>query len=160
LGHTYTPVTKSDNTYTTITTPSKTYSDITKSDNSFNPVTTPSKTYSGLTKSDNEFTVVSDVTPDGDSEWKFTWNYINPDWDTWLELLGKSHWADWYFGTKWTDDYVSLTTPSKTYTSITKSDNTFSPVTTPSKIHTSVTKSDNSYSEITTPSATYQGVTS
>ena len=158
MAHDYSEVTKSDNTYTNITTPSKTYSGITKSDNEFNPVTTPSKTYSGLTKPNNEFTPVSDVTPSGTVEEKFTWNYIVPSYDTWLELLAKQHWCDWLFGTKWTDNYASLTTPDKTYANVTKSDNTFNPVTTPSKTYSSVTKSDRTFSPITTPTATYQGV--
>jgi len=105
LAHTYTPVTKSDNTYTNVTTPSKTYSGITKSDNCFNPLTTPSKTYSGLTKSDNAFTAVSDVTPTtGDYEDKFTWANIVSDYNTWLKLELRPRWADWIFATPFIDE--------------------------------------------------------
>ena len=95
--------------------------------------------YSEVTKSDNTFTAVSDVTPNGTVEEKFTWDYIVPNWDTWAELLMKQHWIDWYYGTAYTDNWTSVTTPSKTYLG--------------------VSKSDNSYSSVTTPTATYQGVT-
>jgi len=160
LAHDYSEVTKSDNIYSSVTTPSKIYNGVTKLDNEFNPVTTPDKTYSGLTKSDNAFTAVSDITPGtGDYEEKFKWNYINTDWDTWLELTLKPLWADWVFITPFVDAYTSLTTPAKTYTGVTKSDNAFSSVTTPSKTHTSVTKSDNSYVSVTTPSQIYSEVT-
>lgn len=97
-------------------------------------------TYTPLTKSDNTYTPVSDVTPPvGDVEEKFTWDYIVPSWDTWVELLGNEHWCDWLFATTWVDAWTALT----------KSDNAFS----------SLTKSDNSYSSLTTPSATYSEVT-
>ena len=55
---------------------------------------------------------VSDVTPDGTVEEKLTWAYIDDEYDTWLELLAKEHWADWYFGTAWTDAWTPITIPS------------------------------------------------
>ena len=100
-------------------------------------------TYSSITKSDNTYTPVSDITPSGTVEEKFTWANIVPNQDTWLELLingGKVHWCDWLFGTIFTDLWTALTTPSKTYSGITKSDNSFSSVTTPSATYSEVTK--------------------
>ena len=78
--------------------------------------------YSEVTKSDNTYTDVSDVTPSGTVEEKFTWANIVPNQDTWLELLingGKVHWVDWTFGTAWTDDYTSLTRADRTYKGVT-----------------------------------------
>ncbi len=99
-------------------------------------------TYQSITVADNTYTPVSDVTPSGTVEEKFTWANIVPNQDTWLELSingGKIHWVDWWYGIAFIDDYTSLTTPSKTYSSVTKSDRT--------------------YSSVTTPAATYKGVT-
>ena len=99
-------------------------------------------TYQPVTVADRTYIPVSDVTPSGTVEDKFTWANIVPNQDTWLELLingGKVHWCDWIYGIAWIDDYVSLT----------KSDNSFA----------GVTKSDNSYDTITTPTVTYQEVT-
>ncbi len=73
-------------------------------------LTTPSKTYSEVTTPDNIYTPVSDVTPSETVEDKFTWVNIYPNYDTWLELLAKEHWADWYFGTAFTDAWSSVTT--------------------------------------------------
>lgn len=89
-------------------------------------------TYKPITTADNTFTPVSDVTPNGTVEEKLTWTYINPTFDTWLELLAKEHWADWYFGTTFTDAWDSLIAPSRTYTPITTPDKTYTSVTTPS----------------------------
>ena len=96
--------------------------------------------YTTVTKSDNTFTPVSDITPIGTVEEKLTWAYIVPNYDTWLELLAKEHWADWLFGTAWVDAWDSLTTPSKTFSGISKSDNAYNPITTPSASYNSVTK--------------------
>ena len=63
-----------------------------------------------------------------------------PSYDTWLELLMKAHWCDWWFGTAWVDAWDSLTDSSRTYNSITKSDNTYNPITTPSQTYSEVTK--------------------
>ena len=97
-------------------------------------------TYQPITVADRTYTPVSDVTPiTGVIEDKFTWANTYPNYDTWVELGAREHWCDWYFATAWTDAWDSLTKPSKTYSG--------------------VTKSDNSYSSVTTPAATYQGVT-
>ena len=99
-------------------------------------------TYSPVTKSDNTFTPVSDITPSGTIEEKLTWANIVPNQDTWLELSvngGKIHWVDWLFGTAWTDLWTALTTPSKTYSGVSKSDNTYSLLTTPTAIYKGVT---------------------
>ena len=100
--------------------------------------------YSSVTKSDNTFIAVSDVTPiTGTVEEKFTWVNIVPNQDTWLELLvngGKIHWVDWLFGTAFTDLWTAITTPSKTYSSVTKNDNSYSEITTPSATYSEVTK--------------------
>ena len=99
--------------------------------------------YQSLSKSDNSYTPVSDITPSGTVEEKFTWANIVPNQDTWLELLvngGKIHWCDWLFGTAWTDLWTSLTTPSKTYLGVSKSDNSYSSVTTPSATYSEVSK--------------------
>lgn len=99
-------------------------------------------TYSSITKSDNTYTAVSDVTPiSGTVEDKFTWANIVPNQDTWLELLingGKVRWADWYYATAFTDAWTSLTTPSSTYTGVTKSDNSFSSITTPTATYSEI----------------------
>ena len=100
-------------------------------------------TYSEVTVADRTFTPVSDVTPSGTVEEKFTWFNIVPNQDTWLELSingGKIHWCDWLFGTAWTDLWTSLTTPSKTYSGVTKSDNSYSSITTPTATYSEVTK--------------------
>ena len=100
-------------------------------------------TYTPLTKSDNTYTPVSDITPlIGDVEEKFTWVNIVPNHDTWLELTisGKVHWCDWLYATGYVDAWTSITTPAKTYSSITKSDRTYIPVTTPSQTYSEVTK--------------------
>lgn len=98
-------------------------------------------TYTSITKSDNIFISVSDITPIiGSIEEKLTWAYIVPDYDTWVELLAKEHWADWYFATAFVDAWVSLTTPSATYTSKTRADRTYTPVTTPSQTYNEITK--------------------
>ena len=96
--------------------------------------------YTPITTADRTFTPVSDVTPSGTVEEKFTWNYIVPSYDTWLELLTKQHWCDWLFGTAFTDNYTSLTAPSKTYSGVSKSDNTYSSLTTPTATYSSITK--------------------
>ena len=100
----------------------------------------PTHTYTPVTTADRIYTPVSDVTPDGTAEDKFTWANIVPNYDTWLELLAKEHWADWLFATAFTDDYTSLTTPAKTYNSKTRADRTYTPVTTPSATYNEVTK--------------------
>lgn len=136
--------------------------------------------YSSVTKSDNTFTAVTDVTPDGTIEEKFTWNYIVPSYDTWLELLAKEHWADWYFGTVWTDDWTSLTIPDYAYTSVSPLDssgaynvsswsnwlnlgmltwNNFYETGEVKWSHWLVAGSEYMYKNITTPSKTYQEVT-
>ena len=97
-------------------------------------------TYTPITAGDRTYTPISTVTPIGTIEEKFTWDYIVPDWDTWAELLMRQHWIDWYFGTAFTDDWTSITTPSKTYSSITKSDRTYTSVTTPSANYSEITK--------------------
>ena len=66
-------------------------------------------TYQEVTKSDNAFTVVSDVRPDGAAEDQFTWANINPHYDTWLKLLAKIHWCDWYYGTAFVDAWKEVT---------------------------------------------------
>ena len=76
-------------------------------------------TYKSVTKSDNTYTAVTDITPDGTSEEKFKWNYIVPSYDTWYELLMKAHWADWTFGTAWTDAWTSVTKSDRTYQGVT-----------------------------------------
>ena len=99
-------------------------------------------TYIPVTTADRTYIPVSDITPSGTAEDKFTWANIVPNQDTWLELSvngGKIHWVDWWYGTAFIDAWTSLTTPSKTYSGLTKSDNT--------------------YGSVTTPTATYQGVT-
>ena len=99
-------------------------------------------TYQSVTKSDNTFLPVSDVTPSGTVEEKFTWANIVPNQDTWLELLvngGKIHWVDWLFGTAFIDLWTAITTPSKTYSGITKSDNDYSPIITPTATYSEVT---------------------
>ena len=63
---------------------------------------------------------VSDITPDGSVEDQFTWNNINTNYDTWLELLAKEHWCDWYFGTAFIDAWTSLTRADRTYKEVTK----------------------------------------
>ena len=99
----------------------------------YNSVTTPTTTY----------IPVSDVTPSGTVEDKFTWANIVPNQDTWLELLvnsGKIHWVDWWYGTAWTDAWNSLTIPDYAYSGVTKSDNSFSSITTPTATYSEVTK--------------------
>ena len=97
-------------------------------------------TYTSLTKSDNTYTPVSDVTPPGTAEDKFTWANIVPNYDTWVELLAKEHWADWIYATAFVDAWVSITTPSATYNSKTRSNRTYTPVTTSSQTYNEVTK--------------------
>jgi hypothetical protein len=77
--------------------------------------------YSEVTKSDNTYIAVSDVRPIGTVEDKLTWAIINTAYDTWIELLdyGRVHWCDWYYGTPYTDNYSSITTPSATYQGVT-----------------------------------------
>ncbi len=85
-------------------------------------ITTPDTTYSELTTPDKTYTPVSDITPSGTVEEKFTWVKIVPNQDTWLELSingGKIHWVDWYYGSKYTDNWSSLTTSDKTYSGVT-----------------------------------------
>lgn len=97
-------------------------------------------TYQEITTADRTYTPVSDVTPPGTVEDKFTWANIVPNYDTWVELLAKEHWIDWYFATAFVDAWTSITTPSKTYNSKTKSDNSYSSITTPSATYNEVTK--------------------
>ena len=77
--------------------------------------------YSEITKSDNTYTSVSDVRPIGTVEEKLTWAIINTAYDTWKEFndYGRVHWCDWYYGTAYTDNWSSLTTPSATYSGVT-----------------------------------------
>ena len=99
----------------------------------YNSVTTPTTTY----------IPVSDVTPSGTVEEKFTWANIVPNQDTWLELLvngGKIHWVDWLFGTAFTDLWTAITMPSKAYSGVSKADNSYSPLTTPAATYSEVTK--------------------
>ena len=97
--------------------------------------------YQSLSKSDNTYTPVSDITPvTGDIEDKFTWANTYPNYDTWVELGAKEHWCDWWFATAWTDAWSSINTPSKTYSGISKSDNSYSEVTTPAATYSEVTK--------------------
>jgi len=97
-------------------------------------------TYKSITAADRTFTPVSDVTPSGTVEEKFTWANI-AGW-TWADLhnSGKIRWCDWYYGTKYADNYTSITTPSATYSSKTRSDRTYSSITTPSQTYNEVTK--------------------
>ncbi|GAG64233.1 unnamed protein product [marine sediment metagenome] len=98
-------------------------------------------TYQPVTVADRTYIPVSDITPiTGIVEDKFTWVNIVPDYDTWLELhnSGRVRWIDWYFGTAFIDAWISLTTPSATYTSKTRSDRTYTPVTTPSQTYNEV----------------------
>ena len=99
-------------------------------------------TYTPITRANRTYIPVSDVTPSGTVEDKFTWANIVPNHDTWLELTisGKVHWCDWLYATAFVDAWTSLTTPAKTYSSITKSDRTYTPVTTPSQTYNEVTK--------------------
>ena len=99
-------------------------------------------TYTPITVADRTYNPVSDVTPSGTVEEKFTWANIVPNHDTWLKLTisGKVHWCDWLYATAFTDYWTSLTTPSATYTSKTRSDRTYTPVTTPSQTYNEVTK--------------------
>ena len=76
-------------------------------------------TYVEVTKSDNTYTAVSPVRPVGTVEDQFTWDAINPNYDTWLELLAKEHWCDWYFRTAFTDAWTSLTRADRTYQGVT-----------------------------------------
>ena len=75
--------------------------------------------YQSVTTADNTYTAVTDITPDGTVEDKFTWANIVPNYDTWIELLMKEHWCDWYFGTKWTDAWSSVTKSDRTYQGVT-----------------------------------------
>jgi len=97
-------------------------------------------TYQPITVADRTYTPVSDVTPPGTAEDKFTWANTYPNYDTWVELGARAHWCDWYFATPYTDDWASLTTPSKTYTSKTRSNRTYTSVTAPSATYSEVTK--------------------
>ena len=76
-------------------------------------------TYTPITTADRTFTPVSDVTPSGTVEDQFTWDAINPNYDTWLELLMKEHWCDWYFGTAFVDAWTSVTKSDRTYQEVT-----------------------------------------
>lgn len=77
-------------------------------------------TFQPITIADRIFTPVSDVTPDGTVEEKFTWANI-AGW-TWADLHNSSkiRWCDWYYGTAYTDNWTSITTPDKTYNEVTK----------------------------------------
>ena len=77
--------------------------------------------YTPITTADRTYTPVSDVTPDGTAEEKLTWANIVPNHDTWLELTlsGKIHWCDWLYGTKYTDDWDSVTKSDRTYREVT-----------------------------------------
>lgn len=97
-------------------------------------------TYTPLTRANRTYTPVSDVTPSGTVEEKFTWNYIVPNYDTWLELLAKQHWCDWLFGTPFVDAWTLLTRADRTYSGVSKSDNSYSPLTTPTATYSEVTK--------------------
>ena len=100
-------------------------------------------TYQSITRADRTYIPVSDVTPvTGDVEDKFTWDNIVPNHDTWLELTisGKVHWCDWLYATAFVDAWISLTTPSATYSSKTRADRTYIPITTPSQTYNEITK--------------------
>lgn len=97
-------------------------------------------TYKSITAADRTYTPVSDVTPSGTIEDKFTWANTYPNYDTWAELGARAHWIDWYYGTAFIDAWTSLTTPSATYTSKTRSDRTYSSVTTSSQTYKEVSK--------------------
>ena len=76
-------------------------------------------TYSTVTAPSADYTSVSPVR---DWEWSetFTWDRINDDYDTWIELFdyGKIRWCDWYLKVS-LDIYTSLTTPDYTYSEVT-----------------------------------------
>ena len=100
-------------------------------------------TYQPVTVADRTYIPVSDVTPDGTVEEKFIWAYIVPNQDTWLELSingGKVHWCDWIYGIAFIDAWTSLTRADRTYSGVSKSDNTYSLLTTPTAIYQGVTK--------------------
>jgi len=80
-------------------------------------------TYTPITRSDRTYTPVSDVTPIvGSVEEQLTWVFIEALWETWswLELLTKEHWCDWYYGVTYVDSWSSLTIPSYIYSEVTK----------------------------------------
>ena len=78
-------------------------------------------TYKPITVADRTYTPVSDVTPSGTVEEKFTWVNIVPNHDTWLELTlsGKVHWCDWYYATEFVDAWASITKGDRTYSEVT-----------------------------------------
>ena len=126
--------------WSSLVTPTKTYASVTAPSKTYNEVTTPDRTFASITTPASTFTGVSDVTPDGTAEEKFTWAYIDDNFDTWVELLAKEHWCDWYFATKFVDTWTSKTTPSRTYTDVTKPEDGYVSVTTPDKEYKEVTK--------------------
>jgi len=99
-------------------------------------------TFHPVTTSDRTYTPVSDVTPSGTVEDKFTWVNIAANHSTWalLTISGKTHWCDWLYGTAFTDAWTSLTNPDKTYNSVTKSDRTYTTIITPSQTYKEVSK--------------------
>ena len=136
-----------------ITTPdAKSCGTITTQDTAYcGTITTPETAYSGATTPDKIYTPISDVTPSGTVEEKFTWVKIVPNQDTWLELSinnGKIHWVDWYYATPFTDAWSSSTVSSKAYASIT----------TPAKVYAEVVKSGGTFIPITTSDKTYVNV--
>ena len=79
--------------------------------------------YSSVTTPSASYTSVSPVRPVGDREDQLTWTNLNTlGLTTWNKLgnSGKVHWCDWYYGDAYTDSYTSLTTPSYSYSEVTK----------------------------------------
>jgi len=74
-------------------------------------------TFHPVTTSDRTYTPVSDVTPSGTVEDKFTWVNIAANHSTWalLNNSGKVHWCDWLYGDAYIDNYISITTPDYIY---------------------------------------------
>lgn len=70
------------------------------------------------------WTPVSPVSTTGEATGAdiLTWAIIDPDYDTWNEILvaNKETWNDWYTGTTYESIYKTITTPSATYQNITK----------------------------------------
>lgn len=117
-------------------------------------------TYQGITTPDATYTSMSVMKITEEIEAKLTWFIINPDYDTWIELvnpielLSRERWCDWY-----ADNYSSETLPTYSYSLLTKSDNTFNPITTPAKTYVEITKPDNTFNPLTTPTKTYIEIT-
>ena len=116
--------------------------------------------YQGITTPDATYTSMSVMKITEDIEAKLTWFIINPDYDTWIELvnpielLSRERWCDWY-----ADEYSSETLPSYVYNPLTTSVKIYSETTAPAKTYNGITKPDNSFSNITTPSKIYSEIT-